>query len=267
MNANPSKTTNVVVAFSTKTDGDMGRTNTNRIDVIQRRSKFIRENGLAGQDVAFIRPSHCPNIELLHRDRPARRITRQVLLGSRVIDTDFDNYWDGSDGILTLDAETAVALVSADCTPVMVWEQESKLHGILHVGLLGALNNLVSGLARVATAIGTSTSSLSILLGPSIGAEDYKISTSGLWAAIEGQVMHSVPDVKKYILEDSESKRFDVRQMLLDQLVSTGVKPHNISIMEGSTASPDSKYFSHHIERDGDRDTRRFISIIGWAAE
>jgi copper oxidase (laccase) domain-containing protein len=254
----------VVVAFSTKADGDMSRTNSNRLHSMARRRQFLETNGIGDSSLALIRPSHCANIELLSTSSP-NRLLRQIFLGKRLIDTDFDNYWDGSDGVLTLEPLLAVALVSADCIPVVIWDEASCLHGILHVGLLGALNNLVAGLPTVMANIGVPVERVRVRLGPSIDAGDYVISTSGLWLAIEDQVRAKAPDLLTYTASRADALTFDVRRLVLDQLSAAGINPANVEVTPGSTAAPDSQYFSHHMDRsENDGVTRRFMSVVGW---
>lgn len=252
----------LVVSFSTKADGNMYRTNETRQEVYRARRSFIARMGLNPTRTMYVRTSHSCNLETVQRS--ASGLTRNVLLGQPNIDTDFDYYYDGSDGILTADRSISIALVAGDCIPVVVWDETSGIHGVIHVGMLGALNNIVGLLPAVLRAGGVDVDTIRVHLGPSIAARDYNIATSGLWTAIKDQALANVPEVVRYITQNDAGSFFDNRQMVLDQLARIGVKADNLTHYSGSTAAEDSSYFSHHKTRFEDTGLERFLTVVGY---
>ncbi|MGH8646270.1 MAG: laccase domain-containing protein [Gammaproteobacteria bacterium] len=120
------------VAFSVIEDGNMERVQARREETTLNRSSFFRSKGVPTDRLIYrIRPSHSPNIEYITRTRDG--LARRVFFGRHLIETDYDFYDQGADGILTTDP-APVLLISGDCAPVLLWETKSGLRGILHIG-------------------------------------------------------------------------------------------------------------------------------------
>jgi copper oxidase (laccase) domain-containing protein len=250
------------IVFSTKHDGNMLRTNETRTVVHENRMKFLKHCGIRADDLALIRTSHSPNIDILERSKTG--FSRRTYIRPPVIDTDFDFYYAGSDGLLTFQDDLYIGLLSGDCVPVIVWDSSSGLHGILHVGLLGALNGMVMGLQRVLQDIGVKSSDVYIYLGPSITQRNYNISRSGLWSAIVHQVDHKEPDVRRFIEKREDGEFFDVQGLISSQLQEAGIDFGHIQTYDHCIAEDDSLFISHSIlKQSGIRGN--FFSIIGRA--
>jgi polyphenol oxidase len=255
-----SNSDNYLIAFSTKSDGNMLRTNESRIAVHENRLRFIEKNGIDQENLFTIRTSHSPNVELIDREPGA--YVRRTFLQKPVIDTDFDYYYTGSDGALTFDRNLFIGLMSGDCVPVVLWDSVSGLHGILHVGLLGALNHMVGILPRIFTSTGVKLANTSFYLGPSITQRNYNVSESGLWLAIASQARARISNVDDYIHKNHLAEYFDIQSMILDQLLECGVRKHQIQKYEHCVADPDSIFFSHNIlKQNGEKGN--FFSVIG----
>jgi copper oxidase (laccase) domain-containing protein len=232
-----------VIAFSTKDDGNMLRTNEHRIAVHRNRTQFVMKQGISPNDVFTVRTSHSANIDLL--DRFSGGWLRRTFVQRPLIDTDFEHYYTGSDGILTLHPQTAIGLISGDCVPLVVWDNKSGLHGILHIGLLGALNGIVRKLPDVLDSAKVSLADVNFYLGPSILQRNYDVSNSGLWTAIAEQAHARVDGVERYLVHDNGKDYFDVPGMIVDQLQEIGAAGDRIQRYGFCVADPDSMYYSH----------------------
>ena len=248
-----------VIAFSTKDDGNMLRTNETRIAVHNNRLRFFEKRGIRPSDLIVVRTSHSSNIDVI--DRTSDGYMRHTYLGAPVIETDFDFYYSGSDGALTFRSDLHVGLMSGDCVPVMIWDNVSGLHGILHVGLLGALNQMVMGLPRVFAAIGVRLEDTHYYLGPSITQKNYNVSRSGLWNAIEDQIYDKVPEVEDFILKRSDGEYFDLQGLITSQLLEIGVSMERLQRYEHCIADPESMFLSHNVLKQGG-ERGNFFSVI-----
>lgn len=247
--------------FSSRSEGDMSRSNENRVRAIQRRSEFCRRIGFEYSRVALISPSHSPNIELLTRQ--GDRLVRTIHLKSPTVQTDFEHYYDGSDGIITTDRDIPIGLVSGDCLPLIVWDTRSFAHGIIHVGLLGALNHMVEGIPRAMDLKPDRWRDLRFHLGPSIGVDNYDLSSSGLWKAISAQVSAAGSDVLSYVQKHRGGLHLDLAEYVYAQLVGMGLDKTQIETHPVGTGSKSGDYFSHHLSRDG-TSSPRFMSVVGY---
>jgi purine-nucleoside/S-methyl-5'-thioadenosine phosphorylase / adenosine deaminase len=249
-----------LIAFSTKSDGNMLRTNETRVAVHNNRLRFLEKNRVPQDRLFVIRTCHSPNVEVI--DVEPGVYVKRTYLQQPIIDTDFDHYYTGSDGAITFNKNLFIGLMSGDCVPVLLWDNSSGMHGILHVGLLGALNRMVTILPKVFERSGTVVSNARVYLGPSITQRNYNVSRSGLWAAIAAQTREKIPDVDRYITRDNSIEHFDVQGMIIDQLLECGVANEHIQRYEHCVADPGSLFFSHNVlKQSGERGS--FFSVIG----
>ncbi len=226
------------------------------------RQAFLSRVGLSDTKLRLIRPSHSPNLELY--DESETQIIRTIYKTPALVQTDLDFYEDGCDGLLTFDPKVTVGLLSADCVPLIVWASATHFHGILHIGLLGALNNMVQSLTSLYEDHSISTTSTYYYLGPSISVDDYNLSGSDFWATIRTNTLSSTPEVQEFIEQRGDKEFFDVHRMIHAQLKSIGVPSQNIQSYNSSTASTTSLFFSNYVDRPhGVR--RRFMSAVGYA--
>lgn len=246
-------------AFSTKVDGNMERVHAKREETVSNRNAFLQRIGILSRPMLRVRPSHSPNIEVVSID--GNSLAKNVYLRSPNIVADFDFYDIGADGVLTFDKFAAVSLISGDCIPLLVFDSVSGLHGILHIGLLGALNEMVYGLPPILDGLKVPTGSLSAYLGPSISKRNYDVTRSGLWLAIEDQVK-SNPDLRAKVEKHFDGQYFDIRGLVAQQLVNIGVAQENIGVFEECTGDRNSDFFSHYAAKQAGETPKGFCSVI-----
>ncbi len=250
------------IYFSTKEDGNMIRTNENREYAHKTRMNFLNKCGVDLTYFARVRPTDSPNIEVVEMGESC--IKKQVYINKAIIEADFDFYYDGSDAIFSLEHQVSVGLMSGDCIPLIVWDNKSGFHGIVHIGLLGALNRIAANLPVVLSSVNVTIDNLHFYFGPSIGADDYCLSLSGLWKAIKHQVESKIPDIYNFTSIKNDNTYFDIQAYVISQLLKIGVHRNNIQVYPYSTAGNDSIFFSHHksLHKDGGLENGRFYSII-----
>ena len=248
------------VAFSTKADGNMSRTRKNKTEVLTNRKLFFDKLKIDPEIVYRVRPSHSPNIEVVSFENMV--MNRKVYIRTPRIETDFDYYKFGADGVLSFNHNVAVGLISADCIPLVIGDEESGLRGIIHVGLLGVLNGIVFGLERIFKDYGVNVKKVNAYLGPSISKKNYNVHQSGLWRVIEQQILGDL-ELMHRISSFYNSGFFDLRGMLVSQLIAIGFIEENIELFYECTANNNSNYFSHFSAiREQSNDIANFYGII-----
>ena len=92
-----------------------------------------------------------------------------VLVGENPDETYFEN----TDGILTSNKNVAILTKYADCLPVFIYDEESKIFGAVHSGWKGTYQEIVK---RAIEKINPkSLSTINILFGIGISSENYKV--------------------------------------------------------------------------------------------
>ncbi len=250
------------IFFSTKEDGNMIRTNENREFAHKTRMKFLEKCGVDLDYFARVRPTDSPNVELVKMNKGI--VDKKVFIKKPIIEADFDFYYDGSDGVFSIEPNVSVGLMSGDCVPLIIWDNFSGLHGILHIGLLGALNEIVKNVPTIINVLQTDLDNLNFYIGPSIRVNDYCLSVSGLWKAIKFQVEEKIPDIYDYTIMRGDVCYFDIQKYIFKQISEIGVNSDKIQAYPYSTADEDSVFFSHHKAKHQGKDIEngRFYSII-----
>ena len=250
------------IEFSTKQDGNLRYAFGEREVVDKNRELFAQRIGINFAEIYLIDPTHSCNICVAHFDGPA--IETKLYKKQPVISCDlFEGYYSGCDGCLTFDSEKFIGVLTADCIPLLIWHHATKLHGIVHVGLLGLLNNIVGHLPHIYENHNIDPATVNYYLGPSITRKNYNLTNSFLWKTVKEQACKEVPEVRKYIIERDHNEYIDTQSMLIDQLLSFGSTPSSIQLYPICTADEESKYFSHYVSRHTKLPNGRFISIIG----
>jgi YfiH family protein len=80
-----------------------------------------------------------------------------------------------SDGIVTNVPGLALGILTADCGPVLLLDQDAGIIGACHAGWRGALAGIVENTIAAMCELGASPSQMSAVLGPCIGPDSYEV--------------------------------------------------------------------------------------------
>lgn len=92
-----------------------------------------------------------------------------ILLGNNIDTTYFEN----TDGILTFNKNVAILTKYADCLPIFIYDEESKIFGTVHSGWKGTYQEIVK--KAIEKINPKSISTINILFGIGISCENYKV--------------------------------------------------------------------------------------------
>ncbi len=238
----------------------MLRVNKNHEQVHKNRLLFIKKNKIDIKNLFIIHTSHSSNIEVINSKN--NTYLKETYIQYPIIKTDLDHYYTGADGAITFSPYLSIGLISGDCVPLILWDNISGMHGILHIGLLGTLNNMVQTLPQIFNTYNVKFKNVNFYLGPSITQKNYNINNSSMWSLVEKQVRKKIPDIYKYIKVKNKTEYFNMQKMIIDQLTSFGIKKAQIQQYEYCIGDKNSIFFSHHIlKQTGEKGN--FISIIG----
>ncbi len=248
------------IAMSTKADGNMAYEYDDEKLVTINRQKFFDLHDIVPELTHEIKICHSTNIDII-RCVSNEKVIKQFVKPPR-INSDIKGYFTGSDGCLTCE-NLSVALLTADCIPLMLWHTPTNLHGIVHVGLLGAINGIVLNLQDTFEEIGVNSSDVNYYVGPGIMRDNYNISKSGLWRKIKEEFETNLPHMKKYVSSSNEGDFFDLHCVILDQLKTLGTRSRQIQIYPDCTTNTNGVFFSHYVATQNKMQNARFLSVIG----
>ena len=247
------------LSFSEIGDGNMERVLAERVNINGNRKRFFARLGVSWNDAARIRPSHSPNVDLLAHVGDQSIYRR--FLRTPLVEADFDFYRDGADGLVTISQEQPISLITADCVPIAIWHPDGSVHGLVHAGLLPSLNGIVLSMAAALEFAGQKTSQLQAYLGPSISAENYDLSRSGLWEVV-GPSALACDALAPLLRRTMSGTHIDLRAAIVEQLCHVGFLDANIQIFQPCTAARDARYYSNYAAKHLGGKRGGFCSVI-----
>ena len=129
-----------------------------------------------------------------------------------------------------------LAVLVADCVPIVVADRESGAAGAIHAGWRGTCARVgPTAVEAMRRHFGTDPSALTIAIGPSIGPDDYEVGES-LIEAFQ-QAGHGAGDVARWFRRRNSQLGLDLWAANRDQLIDAGVPADRISICGLSTLS------------------------------
>jgi len=185
------------------------------------------------------------------------------------------------DGLITRLPEIALAILTADCFPVLLVDTKNKAVGAFHAGWRGTAARIAEkGLGMMRREFGTHPEDVRAAIGPGIQQCCYRVGED-LRAKFESQfiygsqlfreVLDSDPVREKYPLlfmnqrapghgDPCMQLHLDLREANRRQLMAAGVPEKQITALKDCTACDTGKFFSHRAEKGH---TGRMMAVIG----
>jgi len=158
-------------------------------------------------------------------------------------------YYKGCDGLVTGE-RVILAVKSADCIPLLFFDNERGMFGVIHVGRRSLLGGIISvSLREYFKKSSHSPALVTFFIGPHIRKDNYEI---------KGNVVDEVKEsgFEKFLDHSPAKITFDLTGALMSELEKLGVKRDNIYDCAADTFT-DERFFSY---RRGDREL--FVTLI-----
>ena len=162
-----------------------------------------------------------------------------------------------ADAMLTNNCELALCVLTADCAPILVYENDKKIIGCIHAGWKGAVSGVIDNTLNKIIEMGGNTKKLEVCIGPCIAQESYEVKNDFYSKFNE----ESVENDSFFLKKENDSFNFDLRGFVIKKFNSYGVyKIGNINI---DSFANKKEYFSHRrAKKLGENDYGRCISVI-----
>ena len=167
-----------------------------------------------------------------------------------------------ADGLITEQAEQAVWVASADCTPVLIADTKTGQVAAVHAGWRGTAAKIVpQAIARLQTQ-GSLSQDLRIAMGPAIAGSVYQVSTQ-VAAVVGASITTGNPDAAESILNSLHAMpdspvladpkpgrvRLDIRRVIALQLEQLGIYPDQVAIAPHCTYQEPERFFSYRRDK------------------
>ena len=131
------------------------------------------------------------------------------------------------DAVVSNVAGLLLAVMVADCVPIIVADRNTGAAGAIHAGWRGTCAWVVmTAVETMRREFGTAPSDLVAAIGPSIGPHDYEVGE----ALVEAfrAAGHAADDVGRWFTRGSSSLHLDLWSANRDQLILAGLQPGHI---------------------------------------
>lgn len=138
--------------------------------------------------------------------------------GDRVVavDPSMPGVVDDADGLLTTSPRLALAVVTADCVPVLMSDARAGVVAAVHAGRVGAQKGIVARAVEAMVANGAHVEDVSVLLGPAVSGRNYEVPD-----AMADEVEVAVPGSRTTTARGTAG--LDLRSGIARQLAGLGV--------------------------------------------
>lgn len=182
-----------------------------------------------------------------------RHTARVAVVDARLAGRGHDGAADATAALAATDAMVtdvpgaALAVLVADCAPVVLYDPVRRVAGVAHSGRAGTVKGVVPETIRaMAAAYGTDPGDLLVGIGPAIGAASYEIG-----AAEAAEVAAAFGEDESRLLAPTRPGHaaFDLTAAIRVQLQAAGVPAANVHDMAVDTRTATDDFFSDRAAR------------------
>ena len=141
------------------------------------------------------------------------------------------------DGLITSSKNIAFGILTADCAPILFYDNKKNIIGAAHVGWKGAYKKIATKMVNYFKKEGSKLNDLYAIIGPCISQSNYEIKED-----FRKKFLNQSHANKKYFKQENNKIYFDLKGYIFQQLKNRGIK--NIELIKKDTFTPQNKFFS-----------------------
>ena len=163
------------------------------------------------------------------------------------------------DAIVSNEPGLALAVMVADCVPILLCDPVRGAAAAIHAGWRGTCARVApAAIDAMQRVFGTRPGDLIAAIGPSVGPDDYRVGESLIAEFANARHPHS--DIDRWFARRGDDLFLDLWAANRQQLMDAGVEPNSISLCGLSTVSHPDVFDSYRVA--GDRAGRMAAIIV-----
>lgn len=161
------------------------------------------------------------------------------------------------DAMVTRTPGLALAILTADCVPILFADEDAGIIGAAHSGWKGALGGINEATLEAMESLGADTGRITAAIGPCIGQASYEVGPE-----FRDTFLQAAPYSERFFISGVEDRlKFDLQGFVNARLVRAGVK--RVDIVAHDTCALKGRYFSNRRRNhEGLPDYGRNASVI-----
>ena len=161
------------------------------------------------------------------------------------------------DSIVSEVKNIGIAILTADCAPILFYDPNKKIIGCAHVGWKGALNGIIKNTTKKFNDLNSNNNDLIAVIGPCIKKDNYEVKTDFFQKFIDQDKKNE----NFFERINGEKYKFDLRRFIIKELWNLNV--NNIDNIEMDTFSKSEFFYSYRRSSlKKEKDYGRCISVI-----
>ena len=161
-----------------------------------------------------------------------------------------------ADAIITNERNLPIAVLTADCAPILICDSKKKMIAAIHAGWKGAYKGIIKKVIKFMFKKGCKSENMTAVVGPCIAAENYEIKQDFIKKFLKKDKKNEI-----FFKKIKSKNYFNLSKYIYSQLKNLEVK--NIDMINKDTFNAKNNFFSarRSISRN-ENDYGRNISII-----
>ena len=161
-----------------------------------------------------------------------------------------------SDALVTSQKNITISVLTADCVPVLIYDEVNKIIGSVHAGWKGAAGGIIENTLNEFFKI-NKNGKINVAIGPCIGVGNYEVGREFYSKFIQLSKKNN-----NFFIETKDNKFFfNLRKYINSKFENLGV--NHVENIDFNTFSENKKFFSFRRSKQaGEKDYGRCISVI-----
>ena len=161
-----------------------------------------------------------------------------------------------ADAIITNQKNLPIAVLTADCAPILICDNKKNMIAAIHTGWKGAYKGIIKKVIKFMIKKGCKLENITAVVGPCIAVENYEIKQDFIKRFLKKDIKNKI-----FFKKIRNKNYFNLNKYIYSQLKNLKVK--NIDVINKDTFNAKNNFFSarRSISRN-ENDYGRNISII-----
>lgn len=165
--------------------------------------RFQRTFGLTPKHLAWMSQVHSPTVRIVEK-----------LSSPSVI-------FPETDGLMAREKGVLLITKTADCVPILLWNEQEKIIAALHCGWRGFFRGILESFQKLCQEQGFELWHFSAFLGPHLRVKHFEVGKD---------FIQQIPDDKrKFLVQEKNQTRYDLTNAVISTFRSMGIKDLQIS--------------------------------------